>query len=100
MQENINSLNPLEPGKGETTTRSKQIKSIFHFLKRHTSTSSMAVSLTGVAQKRITRYKRDLEKDWLLAELWKVPYQETGFKAYCLTTNPEKFPKSNQLKIF
>ena len=99
MKEYINSLNPWEPGKGETTIRYKEIKPKFHFLKRHTSKPSMAASLTGVPQKRITSYKRDLEKR-LLAELWKAPYQETGLKTYCLTTNPEKFPKSNQLEIF
>lgn len=100
MQENINSLNPMEPGKGETTTRPKQIKTIVHFLKKETSISSMAASLTGVPQKRITRYNRDPEKNGLQARLLKTPCQETGFKAYCLTTNPEKFPKSNQLKKF
>ncbi|MDI5897017.1 hypothetical protein, partial [Flavobacterium yafengii] len=38
-----------------------QEKTIFHYLKNHTATASMVSKSTGIPQKCICRYKRDLE---------------------------------------
>lgn len=77
-----------------------QIKTIFEYLKENTATASMVTEATGIPQKCICRYKRDLEKQGLLYEVVKKHCKFTGFRAWYLTTNPELFPKSNQLKMF
>lgn len=77
-----------------------QLKTIFEYLKENTATASMVTKATGIPQKCICRYKRDLEKQGLLYEVVKAYCKETGFKAWYLTTNPDLFPKSNQLKMF
>jgi hypothetical protein len=77
-----------------------QLKTIFNYLKNHTATASMVTAATGIPQKCITRYKRDLEKAGRLAEVKKSICKYTGHKAYYLTTNPEQFPQSNQFNLF
>ena len=60
-----------------TTTQNKdkvsttQLKTIFNFLQSHTATASMVADATGVPQKSICRYKRDLQKRGLLYEVKK-----------------------------
>ncbi len=77
-----------------------QLKTIFEYLKENTATASMVTEYTGVPQKSICRYKRDLEKRNLLNEVEKKLCKVTGFRAWYLTTNPDLFPKSNQLTMF
>lgn len=60
----------------------------------------MVAAATGVPQKCITRYKRDLEKAGKLWEVLKAVCKETGFKAYYLTTDQTKAPNSPQLNLF
>lgn len=79
---------------------STQLKTIFHYLKSHTATASMVADATGIPQKSICRHKRNLEKQDRLCEVEKKLCKATGFPAWYLTTNPDLFPKSNQLKIF
>jgi hypothetical protein len=76
-----------------------QKKTIFEFLKQHTATASMVTKATGIPQKSICRYKRNLEKKGLLYEVEKKHCKITGFRAWYLTTNSDLFPKSNQLKV-
>ena len=65
-----------------------QEKTIFHFLQQHTATASMVSKETGIPQKNICRYKRDLEQRNLLFEVEKKLCKVTGFRAYYLSTNP------------
>ncbi len=65
-----------------------QEKTIFHFLQHHTATASMVSKETGIPQKNICRYKRDLEQRNLLFEVEKKLCKVTGFRAYYLSTNP------------
>jgi len=64
-----------------------QEKTIFHFLQHHTATASMVSKYTGIPQKNICRYKRDLEQRGLLFEVEKKLCKVTGFRAMYLTTN-------------
>jgi len=91
-------FNSLEQGKGKRL-RAQKI-TIFQFLKSNIATASMVSDATGVPQKSICRYKRDLEKKGLLFEVEKKLCGITGFKAWYLTTNPDLFQQSNQLKMF
>ena len=77
-----------------------QKQNIFEYLKVHTATASMITEATGIPQKSICRYKRDFEKLGLLNEIVKKHCKVTGFKAWYLTTNQDKMPKSNQLTMF
>lgn len=72
-----------------------QLKTIFNYLQNHTATASMVTAATGIPQKCVTRYKRDLEQQGLLKEVKKDTCKHTGFKAYYLTTNPNLFPQPN-----
>ena len=82
------------------TLSTTQLKTIFEYLQNHTATASMTAEATGIPQKSICRYKRDLEKRGLLCEVRKAFCELTKFRAWYLTTNPDLFPKSNQLKMF
>lgn len=78
-----------------------QLQTIFHYLVDHIATASMVEDATGVPQKNICRYKRDLERLGELQVVKKDYCKRTGFKAWFLTTNKELFRKSNdQLKMF
>ena len=77
-----------------------QLKTIFNYLQNHIATASMVAYATGIPQKCITRYKRDLEKLGLLVEVKKAYCKKTKHLAWYLTTNQNHFPQSNQLKMF
>ena len=97
---NTQSLDLNENRQGKFKQIQRQKKTIFEYLKQYTATASMVSEATGVPQKSICRYKRDLEKQGLLYEVEKKLCSLTGFRAWYLTTNTELFPKSNQLKMF
>jgi len=92
------SFNSLEQGKDKNLRTQKS--TIFHFLEQNTATASMVSVATGIPQKSICRYKRDLETNGLLFEIEKKLCEKTGFRAWYLTTNTGLFPQSNQLKMF
>lgn len=75
---------------------------IFDYLQDNIATATMATAATGIVQKNICRYKRELEKACLLCELYIAPCKITGFEAAYLTTNPFLFPATNnsQLSLF
>ncbi|WP_017732239.1 hypothetical protein [Nafulsella turpanensis] len=78
-----------------------QLKTIFQYLEEHVATASMVSAATGIPQKNICRYKRDLEKAGRLWEIEKKQCKHTGFKAWYITTNPGNAPGcSTQLTLF
>ena len=90
----------FEKGQDKSNERFTQLKTIFEYLQNNTATATMVTDATGVPQKCITRYKRDLEKVGKLKEVKKTFCKITGFKAWYLTTNQSLFPLDNQLKLF
>ncbi len=85
----------------EGNNRASQLQTIFLYLKENIATASMVTDATGVPQKCITRYKRDLELSGQLWEICKTYCKKTGFKAWYLTTDPAKAPKKLiQLNLF
>jgi hypothetical protein len=93
--------NPRHKGDNEGSNPKTQLQTIFTYLEIHTATASMVSAATGVPQKCITRYKRDLEKAGKLWEVVKTVCRETGFKAWYLTTDENKAPDhSPQLNLF
>jgi len=97
--ENTNNSNPLHKRQGKDTDFKSQLKTIFQYLQEHIATASMVSAATGIPQKNITRYKRDLEKAGRLWEIEKKLCKQTGFKAWYLTTNPEQVPFNKQLNL-
>ncbi|HRP55236.1 hypothetical protein [Agriterribacter sp.] len=97
-----NRNNPQHKRQSEGNTPFSQLQTIFQYLQEHIATASMVTDATGVPQKCITRYKRDLEKAGRIWELEKKPCKKTGFKAWYLTTDPDKAPKQllTQLNLF
>ena len=77
-----------------------QKQKVYIYLLTNTATASMVERAIGVPQKSICRYKRVLELQGLLCEVSKKHCILTGFRASYLTTNPDLFPKTNQLKMF
>ena len=77
-----------------------QLKTIFHYLQDNVATASMVSAATGIPQKNICRYKRDLEKAGRLWEIEKRFCNHTGFKVWYLTTNSEQATSDNQLNLF
>ena len=84
----------------EDNISNTQLKIFYQYLQEHLATASMVSASTGVPQKNITRYKRDLEKLNRLWEIEKKPCKKTGFMAMYLTTNPQQSPINNQLNLF
>jgi len=82
------------------TTHRTQLQTIFHYLQKRVATASMVSKATGVPQKCITRYKRDLEQTGRLMEVKKTVCEVTGFRAWYITCNESLFPSKNQLKLF
>ncbi len=92
---------PLHKEQGKDKLKLTQLQTIFHYLQYHVATASMVSKATGVPQKNICRYKRDLEKAGRLWEIEKKMCKVTGFKAWYLTTNPDKAPNyPEQLNLF
>ncbi len=100
---NPQQLTPLsDSSKNEDKARQNQLQTIFQYLQKHDATASIVAADTGIPQKNICRYKRDLEKAGHLWEIRKDHCPLTGFKAWYLTTDPKKAPKytSQQLTLF
>jgi len=88
-----NTNNPQQKCQDKDSHFRGQLATIFEYLQNNVATASMVTADTGIPQKCITRYKRDLEKAGKLWEVEKKPCRKTGFKAWYLTTNPDKAPK-------
>ena len=76
-------------------TTPTQLQNIFHFLQEHCATVSMVSDATGIPQRNICRIKKDLEQSGLLWELENKQCEKTGFRAYYLTTNPDRVSNSD-----
>jgi len=101
MKDTTNNPNTFQYKRQRKSKGSKPQKQIiFSYLKENTVTASMVCAETGIPQKSFCRRKRELEKAGLLWEVVKERCAITGCKAWFLTTDPDKVPNSNQLKMF
>lgn len=100
MDKSLNTPKHKRRNKGKSPL--SELQTIFQYLQEHIATASMVADATGIYQKNICRYKRDLEKAGRLWEIEKKLCKKTGFKAWYLTTNPDKAPKHllTQLHLF
>ncbi len=86
----------LEDGKYWKT----QKEVVCDYLKDKTATASMVEAATGIHQKCITWIKCDLQENGYLWETEKKFCQETGRRAWYLTTNPDLKPEDTQYSMF
>lgn len=97
MKNNINSpFNHHQKDKDKPS----QLETIFHYLSNKIATASMTAHDTGIKQKNICRYKKDLERLNRLWEVEKGVCKLTGRKAWYITTNTDFKRNDNQLKLF
>lgn len=90
---------PHHENQDKDNIRCTQLQTIFQYLKDHIATASMVTRSTGIPQKCITRYKRDLEKASVLWEVAKKDCKITGCKAWYLTTDENKVRILSQVKF-
>lgn len=83
-------------------TSATQLQTIFEYLSTRIATTTMVSIATGIPQKSICRYKKDLEKRGLLTEIEKKLCRVTKFRAWYITTDKTKFKQivSPQTKLF
>jgi DNA-binding IclR family transcriptional regulator len=83
-----------------TPNYSHQLKTVFEYLQNRTATASMIAEATGIPQKNICRYKRELEQAGKLSQVMKYTCKVTGFRAWYLSTNVELLTPDVQLNLF
>ena len=93
MNETLHLPNTVQKGQSKVRRPLNQLQTIFQYLKENIATASMVAEATGINQKNICRYKRDLEKEGRLWEVEKKRCLLTSFKAAYLTTDPKKAPR-------
>jgi hypothetical protein len=74
----------------------RQKKTILQYLQKNEATASMVAKATGIPQKNICRYKRDLEKAGQLKQAYKALCKETGKRAWYLSTDSKTFPNASK----
>jgi len=77
-----------------------QMKAVFAAFFQEPSTMKMVDVKTGVMRENICWYCRDFRKSKLIVAVKKAYCPVTKHQATYWTTNPEYFPKDNQLKLF
>ena len=82
--------------------QSNEIQILYNYLQTNIATASMVTAATGILQKNICRYKRELEKNDMLWEINLRPCKITGCIAAYLTTNRDLMPSASykQLCLF
>jgi hypothetical protein len=98
MSSNTTTQSLTKTFQSKDKTFKRQLKTIFEYLKHNTATNTMVSINTGVPQKNICRFKRDLEQQGLLIEVEKKLCKITGFRAWYLSTNENLIKQSKSTK--
>lgn len=77
-----------------------QKKRFYNYLKNHVVSCTMASKALRIEQKCLTRYKRQLEKNGSLWQVFKHQCKHTNRRVWYITTNLELIPQSQQTKLF
>jgi len=82
------------------TNYPQQLKTVFEYLQNRIATASMIAEATGIPQKNICRYKRELEQAGKLQQVMKYTCKVTGFRAWYVSTNSDLFIHNSQFTLF
>lgn len=88
-----NQTSDQQKGQDKDTDYAAQKQVFYEYLKVNTETATQVSEATGIPQKNICRYKRELEEAGLLWEVREIPCPITGRMAWVITTDPDKAPK-------
>ncbi|KNB61295.1 hypothetical protein AR686_07245 [Chryseobacterium aquaticum subsp. greenlandense] len=80
--------------------QSTQLQKFLDYLQNHVATASMVSEATGIPQKNICRYKRKLETEGRLFEVFKSRCKLTGYFASYLSLKKNLYPITKQLTLF
>ncbi len=84
----------------KTNTRTNQLNMVYQYLKQHTASRFMVAVQTSIPVQNVCRYIKML-RDENRVGVYKIDKCGiTGEWVEILTTNPDLFPKSNQLSFF
>ena len=95
-----NSLNNAFNGKHNKDKALIQIKRVYKAFFEAPKTMLMVSNETGILRANICRYVRTFRQSDNIAEVKKDLCKISNHRAGFLTTNPDKFPQSNQLKMW
>ena len=84
-----NKLKKWRKDAGFTTERQR----FYNYLRNRICTCSEAALALGISQKNLCRYKRYLERQGLLWEVFRSGCPITGYPAWFITTNPGLYLK-------
>ncbi len=95
------SLNPSENGQGKDKLFKAQLQRVYKALQQKPMTMKETDIYTGIMRENICRYISILFEQNKIAIIRKRKCTITGYEYVNeYTTNPDLFPKSNQLKMF
>lgn len=95
-----NSLNNAFNEKQNKDKALNQKKRVFKAFYSAPKTMLMVSSETGILRANICRYVRTFRQSDKIAEVKKGLCKISNHRAGFLTTNPDQFPQSNQLKMW
>lgn len=84
----------------KTTVFQTQYEKFREYLSKHTATAEMVAKELDIYHANLCRYKRKLQKAGKLVEVYKAHCKVTRFRAWYLSTDPEKIPQDSQLNLF
>ncbi len=76
----------------KANTSSTELSTIFFYLNKHTATATMVAAATGIPQKNICRYKKDMEQSGIL---WEVRKDKCKCTVHCNAPNPRRGSHGN-----
>jgi hypothetical protein len=97
---NTNSLKNTLTGNQSKDKVLTQTKRVFKSFYEAPKTMLMVSNETGILRANICRYVRKMRQYDNIAEVKKGLCEVSKHRAGFLTTDPNQFPKSNQLKMF
>jgi hypothetical protein len=97
---NTNSLKNTLTGNQSKDKVLTQTKRVFKSFYEAPKTMLMVSNETGILRANICRYVRKMRQYDNIAEVKKGFCKVSNHRAGFLTTDPNQFPKSNQLKMF
>lgn len=101
MSSYTNSLNPFDDGQGKNKQNKTQLERVYEAFRAKPLTMLEADKRTGVMRSNICYYVEKLKAQNKIAVRKIRRCSITGYPyVQELTTNPDLFPQSNQLKMF
>jgi DNA-binding transcriptional regulator LsrR (DeoR family) len=93
-------LDMIEINEKKERKQPSQLRTVNHYLYHHTASRFMLAVNTGIPIQNVCRYIEALRKHNQVAVVRHDRCEVSGERVEFLTTNPAKFPRDGQLKLF